>query len=87
LPLAQSALEWQVVSHVSLPPGQRYGAHPGVRFGLLGWSAAICVHVPGVATQVSQAPAHAVLQQTPSTHCPLAQRAAALHGWPRTSVH
>jgi hypothetical protein len=59
-------------AHESLLPGQVYGAQlDGSFVGLPGLSRGSCVHVPGVALQVSQVPAHAVEQQTPSAQKPL----------------
>jgi hypothetical protein len=44
--------------------------------------AGLLVQTPGVLLQVSQASLQAVLQQKPSTHCPLRHSAPPVHTWP-----
>lgn len=79
-PFAHCWFEVHVAGQLALVPSHARGEQEGAPED----PAAATVHVPAlpVNTQLSHAPAHAVLQQTPSTHCEDAHSAALVHAVP-----
>ncbi len=73
----------QALGHEAEEPLQTYGPQEGVP----ALPATIGLHVPTIPVRLhaSQAPLHAVLQQTPSTQLPLPHWLAALHTAPGLS--
>ena len=81
-PAAQPESCVQTVGHEGEAPSHTNGAQAGTPAD----PAATAVHVPGLESQRSQAPAHAVLQQKLSTQLPLAHSPAPPHALPLTCL-